>query len=94
MRNSSLIFLILLITSLTAQKLIFQDDFDTFDLKTWKHEITLGGGGNWEFEMYYNNRTNSYTKDGKLFIQPTLTADNIGEANVINGFRYDLWGSN
>jgi len=39
----------------------------------------MGGGGNWEFEMYTNNRTNSYTKDGILHLQPTLLEDNIGE---------------
>lgn len=25
--------------------LIFNDDFDVFDLEKWQHEITLGGGG-------------------------------------------------
>lgn len=35
-----------------ADTLIFSDDFDKFDFKTWKHEITMSGGGNWEFEWY------------------------------------------
>jgi len=26
------------------------------DFSIWKHEITMGGGGNWEFEYYGNNR--------------------------------------
>lgn len=26
-------------------QLIFEDNFDEFDLKKWSHEITLGGGG-------------------------------------------------
>jgi hypothetical protein len=60
------------LTTLTAvtqaETLIFSDNFDKFDLKTWKHEITMGGGGNWEFEMYTNNRTNSFVQDGKLYI--------------------------
>jgi len=51
-----------------AETLIFSDDFDKFDLKTWKHEITMGGGGNWEFEIYRNNRTNSFVQDGQLFL--------------------------
>jgi hypothetical protein len=34
---------------------------------------------NWEFEVYLNNRSNSYVRDGKLFIKPTLTADKYGE---------------
>ena len=24
---------------------IFNDQFDTLDMKAWEHEITLGGGG-------------------------------------------------
>jgi hypothetical protein len=27
--------------------LIWSDEFTTFDLSKWKHEITLSGGGNW-----------------------------------------------
>ena len=73
-------------------KLVFEDDFKTFDLTRWKHEITLGGGGNWEFEYYTNNRTNSYVKNGALYIQPTLLADDIGVANLMNGFDLDIWG--
>ncbi|KAJ8877933.1 hypothetical protein PR048_022392 [Dryococelus australis] len=40
---------------------------------------------NWEFELYYNNRSNSYVKDGKLYITPTLTADHYGEAFLSSG---------
>ena len=43
-----------------ADKLVWQDNFDTLDFTKWQHEITMGGGGNWEFEMYWNNRTNSF----------------------------------
>ena len=25
--------------------------------KTWKHEITMSGGGNWEFEWYCGNES-------------------------------------
>ena len=25
--------------------LIFEDEFDSFDLDTWEHELTAGGGG-------------------------------------------------
>ena len=28
-----------------------------------------------------------------LFLKPTLTADVLGEANIMSGFTYDLWGS-
>ncbi|XP_013408261.1 beta-1,3-glucan-binding protein [Lingula anatina] len=72
--------------------LIFEDNFDTLDLSTWEHEITAGGGGNWEFQYYTNNRSNTYVRDGVLFIKPTLTADKFGEAFLSSG-RLDLWGS-
>jgi len=73
--------------------LVLDEQFDTFDLSFWKHELTLGGGGNWEFEYYTNNRTNSYVKNGVLYLLPTLTAENIGEANLQNGYTMDIWGS-
>lgn len=72
--------------------LIFSDEFDTLNHDTWKHDKTMSGGGNWEFQLYHNNRSNSYVKDGVFHIKPTLTADNIGEGNMRNGFRMDMWG--
>jgi beta-glucanase (GH16 family) len=75
-----------------GEKLIFKDDFDTFDFDKWKHDLTMSGGGNWEFQLYHNNRTNSYVKDGILVIQPTLTADRIGDANLRSNYRMDMWG--
>ena len=48
--------------------LVFEDDFKSLDFETWEHELTMGGGGNWEFEMYVNNRRNSFVKDGVLHI--------------------------
>ncbi|XP_066259304.1 beta-1,3-glucan-binding protein-like [Euwallacea similis] len=65
--------------------LIFEDNFDTFDLSRWNHESTLGGGGNWEFEWYLNNRTNSFAKDGNLHIKPTLLTDDYGEDFIFSG---------
>lgn len=61
-----------------AETLIFEDDFNTLNFKNWQHELTLGGGGNWEFEWYVNNRSNSYVKDGVLYIKPTFTEDAVG----------------
>lgn len=77
-----------------TEKLIFSDDFDKLNFKVWRHDITLSGGGNWEFQLYHNNRTNSYIKDGVLYITPTLTSDRIGENNVRGGYRMDMWGGN
>lgn len=65
--------------------LIFDEEFDTFDLSRWNHEKTAAGGGNWEFELYNNNRSNSFVRDGKLFIKPTLTADQYGEDFLSSG---------
>jgi len=72
--------------------LVFSDDFDELDLSIWQHEITLSGGGNWEFEYYTNNRSNSYVRDSILYILPTLTSETIGPENVVNGYTMDLWG--
>lgn len=62
-----------------AEKLILDEEFNTLNFTRWKHEITMSGGGNWEFEMYTNNRTNSFVKEGVLHLQPSLTVDTIGE---------------
>ncbi len=82
----------LLLCSAQNLKLVLDDDFKTFDFKTWKHEITLAGGGNWEFEYYSNNRSNSYVENGILYIKPTTMAGDIGEANVMSGYTMDIWG--
>jgi beta-glucanase (GH16 family) len=42
--------------------------------------------------MYDNNRTNSYVRDGVLYIKPTLMYDHIGE-RMINGGSEDYWGA-
>lgn len=47
----------------------------------------------WEFQYYTNNRSNSYTRNSILYIKPTLTADFIGEQNLLNGYTLDIWGS-
>lgn len=74
--------------------LIFEDEFDSLNLDVWEHEITAGGGGNWEFQYYTNNRTNSYVRDGKLFIKPTLTIDALNDGpNSLTKGALDLWGS-
>lgn len=74
-----------------AEKLIFEDNFDKLNFATWEHELTLGGGGNWEFQWYVNNRTNSYTKDGVLYIKPTYTEDAIG-TTTLNSGDVNIWG--
>ncbi|CAD7089076.1 unnamed protein product [Hermetia illucens] len=65
--------------SYCSGELIFEDNFDWLDEGKWQHEITLAGGGNWEFQWYVNDRRNSYTENGVLHIKPTLTSDIYGE---------------
>ena len=71
--------------ALAIEILVFEDNFDQLDFTKWQHEVTMGGGGNWEFEMYVDRRQNSFVKDGFLYIQPTLTADTIGELAMQSG---------
>ena len=75
------------------EKLIFHESFDELDLTRWEHALTMSGGGDdWEFQMYYNNRTNSYVQNSTLFIQPTLTIDVVGDISS-EGSSIDIWGN-
>ena len=69
---------------LLLKVLAFSDTFSLFNFDIWEHEITAGGkdGGSWEFQYFTNNRTNSYVKDGQLYIQPTLTSDLFSDDEV------------
>nr|CAD7573933.1 unnamed protein product [Timema californicum] len=73
-------------------QLLFQDDFNNLNLESWQHEITASGGRHSEFQMFVNNRSNSFVRDGVLHIRPTLTKDVLGENFLFNGVL-DLWGS-
>lgn len=33
------------------ETLIFQDNFEDLDPSVWKHDISMSGGGNWEFQV-------------------------------------------
>jgi beta-glucanase (GH16 family) len=83
----------LALTTVNAiENLVFEDNFDKLDFKHWSHEIASGGYGNNEFEYYTNNRTNSFVKEGILYLQPTLTSDKFGEDFITNGVL-DLTGA-
>ncbi|KAG7168918.1 beta-1-3-glucan-binding protein-like 2 [Homarus americanus] len=73
--------------------MIFSDDFDYLDHDAWEHEITMSGGGNWEFEVYVNNRSVSYTRNSTLFIKPGLTSEWKSEEFLTSG-DLNLWGMN
>ncbi|XP_019621231.1 PREDICTED: beta-1,3-glucan-binding protein-like [Branchiostoma belcheri] len=66
-------------------ELVFEDNFDTLDLSKWQPEITAGGGGNEEFQLYLNHPENLYVRDGTLFLKPTLSAGRYGEKFLVDG---------
>jgi len=92
MVSKSQFVLILVVLFVANSKLVFEDNFDDLDFTKWRHDITLAGGGNWEFELYDNNRSTTFAKEGKLNIVPVLTEDKIGAAAVRAGGTIDLWG--
>lgn len=68
-----------------AGDLIFEDNFNSLDNSKWRHEVTLAGGGNWEFQWYVNDRFNSYTWGGNLHIRPSFTSSIFGENFLTSG---------
>jgi len=68
-----------------AGDLIFQDNFDFFDTARWKHEVSLAGGGNWEFQWYVNDRQNSNVTGGNLNFRTSFTSDIFGETFLTSG---------
>ncbi|KAJ9079965.1 3-glucan binding protein [Entomophthora muscae] len=73
----------------------FEDKFAKLDLNKWRPEITAGGGGNWEFQFYNNDRRAAFVEDNTLYIKPTLTMDylKMEEEDFIDNGKLDLWGS-
>ncbi|KAJ3510675.1 hypothetical protein NLJ89_g4537 [Agrocybe chaxingu] len=55
-------------------------------------EVEMGGFGNGQFEMATASQNNSYIRNGRLYITPTLTSDNIGESAIIDGTVYNITG--
>ena len=92
LQTLSLLFCVFAVSGVRQLQVVLSDEFDDFNLSLWKHEITLSGGGNWEFEYYNNNRSNSYVRNGVLNIKGKLLADMIGDANVKGGYTLDAWG--
>lgn len=60
---------------LCANQLIFNEQFNTFNMDLWEHENTMNGGGNGEFQWYTNSRRNTFVQNGALVFRPTLTTD-------------------
>ncbi|KAG9322107.1 hypothetical protein KVV02_000999, partial [Mortierella alpina] len=72
--------------------LLFEDNFDRLDNSIWKHDLTMTGGGNFEFQLYINNRSITFVKDGIFYIRPTLTEARIGAGPLRDGGVLDMWG--
>ncbi|KAJ3560837.1 hypothetical protein NP233_g10574 [Leucocoprinus birnbaumii] len=53
-------------------------------------EVDMSGFGNGEFEMTTASENNSYVRNGRLYITPTLTSDVIGEAAIVNGSIFNI----
>lgn len=59
-------FLSLTTTTITVNgngAVLFADEFNELDNEKWQHEITLGGGGNWEFEVNITQNINTAHND-------------------------------
>ena len=65
--------------------LIFDEPFDTFDFKTWRHWNTAAATGNNEFQYYANNRSNSFVKEGRLHLKATLTNNTFDDQFLSSG---------
>ncbi|KAI9137435.1 concanavalin A-like lectin/glucanase domain-containing protein [Paraphysoderma sedebokerense] len=59
------------------------DEFDQLDTNKWSFSHDLSGGNNWELQWYSDDKDTTFVKDGKLHILPRLTADVIGEKNML-----------
>ncbi|KAF9014300.1 concanavalin A-like lectin/glucanase domain-containing protein [Cyathus striatus] len=59
---------------------------------SFMREVNMDGFGNGEFEMTTASQNNSFVKDGFLYIVPTLTSDEIGQAAVLDGAVYNITG--
>ncbi|TFK20537.1 concanavalin A-like lectin/glucanase [Coprinopsis marcescibilis] len=57
---------------------------------TFFREVTMDGFGNGQFEMTTSSVNNSFVMDGKLYIVPTLTSDNIGMDAVLDQAVYNI----
>lgn len=66
------------------------DEFDTFREDIWTREVQVGGFGNGAFDWTTSSERNSYVKDGKLYILPTLTNETISNEDILNGYTVNL----
>lgn len=77
--------------------IVLDEDFSNPDTVfgpdgTFQREVRMDGFGNGQFEMTTDSQNNSFVMDGKLYIVPTLTSDNIGMGSVLDGTVYNITG--
>lgn len=63
-------------------KLVWSDDFDTFNLNDWNYECHEPGWVNNELQEYTNSSENIYAEDGKLVIKANKVGDKITSGKV------------
>ena len=61
----------------------FHEPFDKLNFDVWNHEISMSGGGNWEFQIYENDRETSYINNGTLVIEPRLSEEKYGKKMIL-----------
>ncbi|KAK7505726.1 hypothetical protein BaRGS_00002997, partial [Batillaria attramentaria] len=66
---------------------VFFDDFSSgqIDPNKWSYTIYSARHHNNEFQLYSPDPSNSYVKNGVLYIRPTLTVDRYGSNFLTNG---------
>ncbi|KAI0320475.1 concanavalin A-like lectin/glucanase domain-containing protein [Amylostereum chailletii] len=77
---------------------VMSDDFDSLDVdgdnSVWKRDVSLGGFGNNEFQMTTALSDNLFTRNGQLYIMPTLTTatTSLTPSDLLDGGKYSLDG--
>ena len=67
-----------------GERLLFSDEFDELNNEVWEHELTLGGGGNWEFQV-----THTHTAHTQRWHGSASTAAEAGHGRGNNNTRAD-----
>jgi ABC-type Fe3+ transport system permease subunit len=57
---AAVVLFLALVSTVSAEALLWHDEFDVLNLGVWNHLVTAFRGGNSEFEYYRNNRKNWY----------------------------------
>lgn len=69
---------------------VLVDNFETFREDVWTREVQVGGFGNGAFDWTTGSDRNSYVRDGKLYILPTLTNETISNEDIVHGYTVNL----